>query len=171
VIRSLLLLSLLPAFAAPAAVVPAPVHCQIPCGIYGDSMRIDMLMEDAATIEKSMTTLIEMAKKEGSDGNQLVRWVVNKDEHAGRIQETVASYWLAQRIKVPAKDDDDAALAKYHRQLALLHGITVAAMKCKQTTDRTNVKKLRDLAMEFSGTYFKDGDLEHIRAHHQGEHR
>ena len=30
----------------------ALAHCQIPCGIYGDKLRIDLMMEDAATIEK-----------------------------------------------------------------------------------------------------------------------
>lgn len=156
------------ALVAPAA--PAAVHCQIPCGIYGDSMRIDMLTEDAATIEKSMKSILELEKGEVHSANQMVRWVLNKDEHAAKIQEQVASYWLAQRIKAPKSDADEAARAKYHRQLALLHGITVAAMKCKQTTDVAHVEKLRELAHEFAGTYFSPEDLEHIHGH-QGEHK
>jgi nickel superoxide dismutase len=115
--------------------VPPVPHCQVPCGIYGDSMRIDMLMEDATTIEKAMKTIAEMETGREFPHNQMVRWVIAKDDHAAKIQEQVASYWLAQRIKVPAEGADDAAKKKYHQQLALLHGITVAAMKCKQTTD------------------------------------
>ena len=29
-------------------------HCQVPCGIYGDEMRFEMMDEDIDTIEKSM---------------------------------------------------------------------------------------------------------------------
>ena len=40
-------------------------HCQIPCGIYGDIMRIDMLREHITTIEKSMTQINELSKDSG----------------------------------------------------------------------------------------------------------
>ena len=171
-IRHLLLLSL-PAFSATAltgtstaAPEPQPRHCQVPCGIYGDRMRIDMLMEDASTIEKGMRMISEL-EADGGAANQLVRWIMNKDEHAAAIQENVASYWLAQRIKAP-KTDDAAAQKTYYRQLELLHGITVQAMKCKQTTDPQHVGKLRAHALSFSEIYFDEGDLEHIRSHHDG---
>ncbi len=154
--------------ATPTPSQPAPtaavVHCQVPCGIYGDTMRIDMLMEDADTIEKGMGKITEL-EREDAAANQLVRWVMTKDEHAQSIQDTVASYWLAQRIKAPGADADGAARDKYHRQLSLLHGITVAAMKCKQTTDAAHVATLRELALEFSATYFSESDLEHIKSH------
>ena len=176
-IRPILLLASLPfaALFAPAVTVepaapvePQPFHCQVPCGIYGDLMRIDMLMEDAATIEKGMNSIVELERADQMNSNQMVRWVMNKDTHAAAIQETVASYWLAQRIKAPK---DDAGKAKYHQQLALLHGITVAAMKCKQTTDKAHVETLRSLAREFSGTYFSKEDLEHIHEHHGKDHK
>ncbi len=157
--------SLAPALAAPASPI---VHCQVPCGIYGDQMRIDMLMEDAATIEKGMTQLVAMDAEEAPSKNQMVRWVMNKDQHAQNIQETVASYWLAQRIKTPKDASDAAAMKKYHGQLEDMHRITVAAMKCKQTTDVANVNELRRLALEFSGTYFGADDLKHIHEHHGG---
>ena len=32
-------------------------HCQIPCGIYGDSMRFSMMREDCDTLEKSMNQI------------------------------------------------------------------------------------------------------------------
>ena len=152
--------------AQPSAPAALP-HCQVPCGIYGDSMRISMLMEDAATIEKGMKALVEMDGQENPSQNQMVRWVMTKDEHASAIQEQVASYWLAQRIKAP-KAGDEAGRAVYLRQLELMHGLTVAAMKCKQTTDVDNVTSLRTLAMAFSETYFKKEDLEHLRGQHEG---
>jgi nickel superoxide dismutase len=168
--RSILPLLLLPFLFNPASVpaaatTPIP-HCQVPCGIYGDSMRIAMMMEDATTIEKGMKTILEMEKSGEFPHNQMVRWIMTKDDHAAKIQEQVASYWLAQRIKVPT---DDAAKAKYHQQLSLLHGITVAAMKCKQTTDTAHVEALRKHAMDFSETYFSAEDLEHLRDHHGEE--
>lgn len=136
------------------------VHCQVPCGIYGDKMRIDMLLEDAATIEKAM----EKIEADDTSRNQMVRWVTTKEQHAQKIQDRVAAYWLTQRIKAPEGADQEAK-AKYHRQLSLMHGLTVAAMKCKQTTDAAHVEQLRSLAETFSETYFSDEDLEHLKEH------
>lgn len=148
---------------------PAPFHCQVPCGIYGDTLRIDMLMEDAATIEKGMVAIAGFEKEQSPSINQMVRWTVTKDDHAQKIQDQVAAYWLAQRIKLPAADADAAALTKYSQQLGLLHRITVLAMKCKQTTDVANVAGLREAVTTFSGTYFTKEDLEHLRQHQGGE--
>ena len=172
--RSILPLVLLPFLFAPAsqpAATPPVPHCQVPCGIYGDSMRIAMMMEDATTIEKGMKSITDMEKSGEFAHNQMVRWIMTKDDHAAKIQEQVASYWLAQRIKIPAAGADEAAKAKYHQQLALLHGITVAAMKCKQTTDTAWPAKLREHATAFSETYFSKEDLEHLHGEHGGEHK
>ena len=148
-----------------SAATAAPFHCQVPCGIYGDKMRIDMLMEDCATIEKAMTSIQTRQVDDApsaANTNQLVRWVMNKEEHAQNIQDTVAAYWLAQRVKAPK---DASGTDKYHAQLASMHRITVAAMKCKQTTDKSHVEALRKAALEFSATYFSAEDLEHIKSH------
>ncbi len=145
----------------------SPRHCQVPCGIYGDKMRVDMLMEDCATIEKAMTSIQTLQEDAVPSANQLVRWVMNKESHAQNIQDTVAAYWLAQRVKAPK---DAAGADKYHAQLASMHRITVAAMKCKQTTDKAHVEALRKAALEFSDTYFSAEDLEHINSHH-GSHK
>lgn len=153
-----------PAACATVPTAAAPVHCQVPCGIYGDRLRIELMLEDCATVEKGMAKIGEEAA--AGNHNQAVRWVVTKDQHAAAIQEQVASYWLAQRIKAPA---DEAGRAKYLRQLELMHGMTVAAMKCKQTTDVAHVAKLRELAAAFSETYFSKEDLEHIRGHREGK--
>lgn len=150
-------------FAAPVAEpAPAPFHCQVPCGIYGDAMRIQMMREDADTIAKGMAQIREMEAADSFAHNQMVRWVMTKDEHAAGIQEQVASYWLAQRIKSPK---ERSGREKYLRQLELMHGITVAAMKCKQTTDATHVDTIRSLANEFSATYFSEEELKHLKGH------
>jgi nickel superoxide dismutase len=154
--------------AMPAAAPRAPAavlrHCQVPCGIYGDRMRVAMLLENATTIEKAMNQIREL--EDGKNYNQIVRWVTTKDEHAQGIQQMCLDYWLAQRIKAPADGAGEDAIHTYGTQLALMHEIIVAAMKCKQTTDTANVEKIRDAAMKFSETYFSEEDLEHLKAHH-----
>ena len=144
--------------------IDPPVHCQVPCGIYGDMMRIDMLLEDAATIEKGMAQIATLSAEANPNFNQVVRWTMTKDAHAQNIQSMVSSYWLAQRIKAPAIGDS-AARSTYLGRLELLHGITVAAMKCKQTTDAKHVANLRTLAKKFQSVYFSKKDLEHLRQH------
>ena len=51
-------------------------HCQIPCGIYDDHARVTAMLEDAATVEKSIKLINELAgKSDPQSQNQLVRWV------------------------------------------------------------------------------------------------
>ena len=143
-------------------------HCQVPCGIYGDKMRIDMMMEDAATIEKAMKRIGPEGK--AGNWNQVVRWVQTKEKHAQAVQDLVSSYWLAQRIKHPKDTSDMAGMVKYGRRLAFLHLITVEAMKCKQTTDIKHVASLRHHLLQFSRSYFNKKDLKHIEEHHGAGH-
>ena len=131
---------------------PVFAHCEIPCGIYGDDARFAAMFEDITTIEKSMKLINELSGAAEKNFNQIVRWVNNKETHADHIREIVAQYFLAQRIKVPA-EGDAAAQKAYTGKLALLHQIVVATMKCKQTTDLENVKKLHDLVQEFQNAY------------------
>ncbi len=150
---------------APAYSAPSAFHCQVPCGIYGDHMRIEMMLEDAATIEKGMTQVLAMERSENTSSNQIVRWVMTKESHAQSIQDQVAQYWLAQRIKTPKDGASPEDATKYARQLQLLHEITVTAMKCKQTTEVEHVAQLRQLASKFAATYFSAEDMEHLRSH------
>jgi nickel superoxide dismutase len=140
-------------------------HCEIPCGIYNDSMRIVMLREDITTVEKSMKQITELGAQEKPNWNQLVRWVTNKEEHANKIQEVVTQYFMTQRVKVPA-EGDAAAQAKYVEQVTILHQLLVTAMKMKQTTDLAHVKKARELVDEFVGAYFSEEDQAHLKEHH-----
>ncbi|MCP4591725.1 MAG: superoxide dismutase [bacterium] len=130
-------------------------HCQIPCGIYGDELRVQLIAEHAATIEKSMNQIVELGKASPVNYNQLVRWVSNKEEHARKIQDIVTAYFMAQRIKAPA-DSQGEAYDAYLRNLELLHRIQVAAMKAKQTTDLEHVETLRALLKKFHKSYFGD---------------
>jgi len=62
-------------------------RCQVPCGIYNDQMRFDMISEHIATIEKSIKQITELSAEPKPNMNQIVRWVSNKDEHADQIAE------------------------------------------------------------------------------------
>ena len=82
-----------PAPASPFAPAAAPIpHCQVPCGIFGDKLRIDLMLEDVATIEKAMRLIDEISKEDSPNYNQLVRWITTKEEHAQKIQDQVATY-------------------------------------------------------------------------------
>ncbi len=129
-------------------------HCQIPCGIYNDEMRFTMMEEHIQTIEKSMKQIVELSKEPAENANQLVRWVLNKEQHADELAQIVTYYFLTQRIK-PVNEDDAAAFKDYLVKISLLHKMLVVAMQTKQTTDLNNVEKLRSLLQDFHKTYFK----------------
>lgn len=124
----------------------AAAHCEIPCGIYDDQMRIEMLREHITTIEKSMNQVILLEKDANRKTNQLTRWVMNKEQHADELQEIVSQYFMTQRLKPDAKD--------YASKLQLLHEMLLAGMKSKQTTDLGQVKRLRELVDLFEKAYF-----------------
>jgi nickel superoxide dismutase len=127
--------------------VQAFAHCEIPCGIYDDEMRINLINEHIVTVEKSMNQIIILEKEEHHNSNQLVRWIMNKEHHADEIQEIVTQYFMTQRIKLDTKN--------YDKKLRLLHQMLIYSMKCKQTTDLTNVIKLKDIVNRFEALYFK----------------
>jgi len=131
----------------------ASAHCQIPCGIYDDQARFTLLKEHIGTIEKSMTSITDLSAEGEKNYNQIVRWVINKEEHAQKLMDIVTEYFMAQRIK-PADPADAAAHADYLKKIEMLHNLLVYAMKCKQTTDLANVEKLKTLVADFEKLYF-----------------
>ncbi|MFA6618977.1 MAG: superoxide dismutase [Ni] [Candidatus Neomarinimicrobiota bacterium] len=132
-------------------------HCEIPCGIYGDQARVDLIREHVTTVEKSMDMIDKLSKEKTPDYNQLVRWVNNKEIHATMIQDIITQYFMFQRIK-PAKISDNEAYAEYIKKLELLHRISVSAMKAKQGTEKSNTEDiLRDLKA-FEAMYFEEHD-------------
>ncbi len=111
-------------------------HCQIPCGIYDDHARLQSMLEDAKTVEKSVLTMLDLeGKTDVQSQNQMVRWVVNKEDHAQKIIDTISDYFLTQRVK-PAQKDYDEKLKNHH-------AVILAAMKAKQNADLASLKKLK----------------------------
>ena len=132
-------------------------HCEVPCGIYDDALRAKLIMEHISTIEKSMQQINTLAKEADKNYNQIVRWINNKEHHAGEIQHIASQYFITQRIKItdPA---DQAKYQKYLKELSLLHEIIVYAMKCKQTTDEANTAALTKALKAFNLSYFGKED-------------
>ena len=134
-------------------------HCQIPCGVYDDTMRIKMIEEHTLTILKSMN-YIDANQGDLLNQNQVTRWIISKEQHAQEIQDIVSEYFLTQRIKL--KDDSKENQDLYHAQLTALHNVMVDAMKCKQTTDTKNTTSLLENLDRFVNLYFDDHGKKHL---------
>ena len=134
----------------------AMAHCQVPCGIYGDQLRFEQLLEDEQTISKAQLQLNELSDGEidAQTVNQMGRWVTTKEDHATNIQETVLHYFLAQRIK--------SSNPEYVKQLTAAHAVIVAAMKCKQSADPDTAKVLEKAIFDLYRAYEgKEPDFDH----------
>ena len=131
-------------------------HCQIPCGIFSDAVQIIQIKEHLATIEKSIAMIKKLSGEyDPQSNNQLSRWINTKEEHATKIQDVIAQYFLTQRIKQSSKN--------YENELITLHQLLISVMKCKQSINVENVKKSLTLLKEFSNLYLNEHDLEHLK--------
>lgn len=112
-------------------------HCQLPCGIYSDNLRVVMMLEDVETLGKSVAMLNELASKNDVQSkSQFARWVTNKETYAQKIIEIISNYFLTQRVKI-SQDD-------YVERLKAHHAVIVNAMKVKQNTDAKYVATLKE---------------------------
>lgn len=129
-------------------------HCEVPCGIYDDELRIALLYEHITTIEKAMEQIGTLSGEGDKNYNQIVRWIVTKEEHAVKIQDIANQYFITQRIKLPEQTEGDE-YEKYIKQLTLMHQVIVYAMKAKQTTDMQYIEKMRKAVGDFEEVYFE----------------
>ena len=128
-------------------------HCEVPCGIYADQMRFEMMLEDTATIAKAIKSINETidgfseAPPTAKQVNQMTRWINTKESHATNTQHIVAQYFMTQRIKADKEN--------YAKALAAAHKVMVCAMKCKQDAaaeTAVNLKKsILDLYRAYEG--------------------
>ncbi len=128
-------------------------HCQVPCGIYDDELRIKLIAEHITTIEKAMKQIMELSKGTSPNYNQIVRWVTNKEKHAEEIDRTVTYYFMTQRIKSAPKTDAHK-YGHYRERLELLHHLLFYSMKAKQSTDLKVIKNLKYTLEKFKKSYF-----------------
>ena len=127
---------------------PAEAHCQIPCGIYDDHARVQAMLEDAATVTKSVGLIAELAgRSDAQSQNQLVRWVTNKETHAQKIIATISDYFFTQRVK-PSQAD-------YAERLIKHHAVILAAMKAKQNADAKHATALKE-SIEALAPYYPE---------------
>lgn len=130
---------------------PLVPHCEVPCGIYDDQIRFQQMLEDTATITKSIAGLNEMvagmeaAPPTAKTINQSIRWVTTKEDHATNIQHIAAQYFLTQRIKPDSE--------RYVDQLKAAHAVIVAAMKCKQDADPATAEVLQKAIYDLYRAY------------------
>ena len=137
-------------------------HCQVPCGIYDDAVRIVQIEEDITTIRKAMNMINELAGKSDAQSlNQISRWVSTKESHAQNVQETILNYFLAQRVKAKEKGNKDRQ--KYVDQTLTLHQLIVKMMKCKQTVDQRNCSNAYELLDKFTNLYFEQHGIDHLK--------
>ena len=135
----------------------AVAHCQVPCGIYDDALRIVQIKEDFKTIRKAMDQIKQLSlKTDLLSINQLNRWIITKEQHATNIQKTVSEYFLTQRVKADKSQ-------KYIDQTTTLQQVLVSAMICKQTVDDNNVDLGVQLVDTFVGYYFDSHGLDHLK--------
>ena len=106
---------------------------------------------------------LQEGKTSAQDLNQCIRWVHTKEEHAVRIQETVSTYFLIQRIKAKIATQEEA-YEDYVQKTTNLHQLMVAAMKCKQTLDQKHVQAGLKLLDKFVKIYFDEHGREHLKA-------
>ena len=137
-------------------------HCQVPCGIYDDAVRIVQIEEDITTIRKAMNMINDLAGKSDAQSlNQISRWVSTKESHAQNVQETILNYFLAQRVKAKEKGNKDRQ--KYVDQTLTLHQLIVKMMKCKQTVDQRNCSDAYELLDKFTNLYFEQHGIDHLK--------
>ena len=143
-------------------------HCQVPCGIYDDAVRIIQIREHVTTIEKAMNQIDQLTNDESSaqNMNQLIRWINTKEEHATFIQSIIADYFLAQRIK--HKKNNEPGRQQYVDQTLLLQQIIVAAMKSKQSIDKSGPESVSILLNQFVELYFDEHGKNHLNTLQKG---
>jgi putative protein kinase ArgK-like GTPase of G3E family len=111
------------------------------------------LREDVATIETSTNWILELAgKADAQSANQVARWAMNKESHATHVMDTIAQYFLAQRVKPIASGEE--GYDSYLEKLAVHHHVMNAAMKTKQNADLKYVEDLR-AAIEALAKYYE----------------
>ena len=127
-------------------------HCQVPCGIYDDDRVFSELFQHVQTIRKAVVSVNDLQGDSEQNDNQRIRWVVNKEEHAQLIQDTMNHYFLVQRIKPPVTKAD-MVRRRYLFLLEKAHAVLVLAMKAKQKSDLGVVDDLKVAVEEFQEVY------------------
>ena len=142
-------------------------HCQVPCGIYDDDLRVKQMQENVDTIRKSVSQIQKLEAESIHDSkkiHQLSRWISTKEQHASRIIDTISNYFLTQRVKKPVNEsftvkNKKIKESKYYMYLKTLedhHLVIVSAMKVKQNSTMEFIQQLQDAVDQFATHYEHD---------------
>jgi len=158
----------------------ASAHCEIPCGIYDDDLRFQIMLEHVETIAKAVSHLkarqdLQAAspahtdittkgddQKEMQSQHQATRWIISKEKHATEIQGIVSQYFLTQRLK--PQSPKMKKNKHYAPLLAQFHEILVLSMKAKQSAT-PDLKKLENTIRAVQKRYPK-----YVKAHAKHKH-
>jgi LPS O-antigen subunit length determinant protein (WzzB/FepE family) len=89
------------------------------------------MKQDAATIRKAIVQSMELHGGDLVATNQMVRWIMTKEDHAAKIITRVSEYCLCQRVKPTVFKSDE----EYVQALKAHHAVMQCAMKAKQQMD------------------------------------
>jgi len=148
--QSILSITLLAAILGAFTAHNANAHCQVPCGIFSDQLRFEAMLEEQITIAKAGVEITKFSGEAESGvtplmANQVARWVTTKEEHAQKIQDTIAAYFMAQRIKADGEG--------YGEKLMAAHAVMTAAMKAKQDPSAEVAEMLKTAILDFYRAY------------------
>jgi len=121
-------------------------HCEIPCGIYNDAIRLDMIAENITTIEKAMNNISELSSTKEVNYNQLIRWVNTKEEHAEKTKHEIRVIW-GDYLK-------EQHFANHPTAQDLVHKIMMLGSKSRQGVDRDNAVQLVEAVNDFAEIFW-----------------
>jgi nickel superoxide dismutase len=127
-------------------------HCQVPCGIYDDDARFDLIAENIETMEKCNRSIRSLSKQSPLNMNQIVRWIETKETHADSNIEILSAYFLAQRIK-PVGTLDSEDYQAYTAMLAQVHQLVIFSSKAKQDVEKASTDTLKAVLAKFKESY------------------
>jgi len=104
-------------------------------------------------IEKSINQIITLSQAGKTSVNQIVWWIQNKEEHANRLNEKIALYFMGQRLK-PTESPDTKQQKRRTEVLNLLQKLLFYSNKAKQFNSFSNVRQLKSLLEQVRACYF-----------------
>ncbi len=120
-------------------------HCQLPCGIYHDELEFGNLEQCVETLHRANDGILNNTSTSPLGDNQMVRWVLLKDQYADQFVQLLTTYFLQQRIQ-PGQSNTAALLT-------LSHEMMQSAMKIKQTVNQDHVALLSCQLSQFKKLY------------------
>tara|TARA_B100000927_G_scaffold291731_2_gene296339 strand:+ start:9917 stop:10372 length:456 start_codon:yes stop_codon:yes gene_type:complete len=124
-------------------------HCDIPCKVYDPYIA----QYSAITVIRLLDLIDEMGEINAkSDLAKLSRLVAQKEEHAHKVKEEIATIW-GDYFKEPQ-------INKFPNVHDLAHSIMMTSSKCKQELLRENGVTLLNQVNEFAKMFWDSKDVE-----------